>query len=325
MLSLRENMELVYDHKEPAYLPLMEDFDTAVLDAMDFVNERPNIPGVNKDWFGQSWTYEANTKAGNPTPGCCLVTDITRWKEQMLFPDLDKLDWEGRSRSQTAGWDRENRMSKITLGFGMWERLFSVMPFDEALIALVEEPDACYEFFQAVADHKIRLHEKVIQYYRPDVIVMHDDYGTSAGMFMAPETWRELLKPHLQRIVDHIQNHGVIYEHHNCGYFVPIMEDMIEMGIGATNPLHVSNDITYMKEKYGDKMVFLGGFDNQLIDSPVTSEEEVRANVRETMDILAPGGGFIPRYTGIGQNTPILMDEVRKYGKNFYGPRPKEN
>lgn len=322
MITLKENMKLVYDHKEPAYMPLMQDFDVAVLDDMDFVNERPNIPRVNKDWFGQKWTYEANTKAANPTPGCPLVTDITRWEEQMLFPDLDKLDWKGQSEVHTARWDREGRMSKITLGFGMWERLFSVMSFDEALMALVEEPEACYEFFGAVADHKIKLHEKVIQYYKPDVIVMHDDYGTSAGMFMAPETWRKLLRPHLQRIVDHIQGHGVIYEHHNCGYFAPITEDMIAMGIGATNPLHVSNDLRHMKECYGDRMVFLGGFNNQLVDSPVTSEEEVRASVRETLDILAPGGGFVPRYTGIGNNTQILFDEVQKYGRKFYGPRP---
>ena len=56
-----------------------------------------NIPGVAKDWFGQSWTYEPKIKAANPTPGIHLVPDITRWKEYMKFPDLSKLDWEGHA------------------------------------------------------------------------------------------------------------------------------------------------------------------------------------------------------------------------------------
>ena len=197
MLNLRENMELVYQREEPEYMPFMSDFDVASLDALDFVNERPVVPGVNKDWFGQSWTYEPKVKAANPTPGCPLVTDITLWKEQMTFPDIDALDWEGHAARDTASWDRKNKMSRITIGFGLWERMFSVMPFDDALCALMEEPEACYDFFSAVADHKIRLHDKILKYYKPDILVMHDDYGTSQGLFMSVKVWRELIKPHL--------------------------------------------------------------------------------------------------------------------------------
>ena len=183
-----------------------------------------------------------------------MLTDITRWKEVLTFPNLEKLDWEGHAAKDTAIWDRDNRFSRITIGFGLWERLFSIMPFEDALCALVEEPEACYDFFGAIADHKIRLHELAIKYYKPDVLVMHDDYGNNKNLFMSPESWRKLIKPHLKRVVDSVQSQGVIYEHHNCGYFRSILDDMLEIGISATNPVHVSNDLPSLKKEYGGRM-----------------------------------------------------------------------
>ena len=320
MLSKKENMRLVLQHKEPEYFPLISDFDTAMLESIDFINERPPDPGVNNDWFGQSWTYEPSAGAANPTPGMHLVTDITKWKEQLIFPDINKLDWEGRSKADTANWRRDIKLSRLRLGFGLWERMFSVMDFQEALCALLVEPECCYDFFGAVADYKISLHQKLLDYYKPDIIVMHDDYGTSQGLFMSPDVWRALIKPHLKRVVDHVQSQGCMYEHHNCGYFTPLMDDMVEMGIEIINPLHRSNGIKETKDNYGSKIVFVGGFEIQHLSTPSITEAEIRENVRGTMDILAPGGGFIPYYKG--RNDEIVNDEVEKYCVNFYSPRP---
>jgi len=174
MLTPRENLQLLFDGKKPQYMPIANlDFDSAF---PAFINERPNGPGVNKDWFGQSWTYEPGVKAANPTPNCPLVTDITKWRDQMPFPDLDALDWEGFSKEDTKNWNREEKMTKITIGFGIWERMFSVMKFEECLMALLEEPEACYDFFSAVADYKVDLDNSIIDYHTPDVFVIHYDF-----------------------------------------------------------------------------------------------------------------------------------------------------
>ena len=324
-VSLRDNMLMVLHHQEPAYMPMMSDFDAVSPAGMDFICEAPRIPGVNKDWFGQSWTYEEKIKAANPTPGCHLLDDITRWREVIHFPTFDKMDWDGHAAQDTANWDRKNKISRVTIGYGMWERLFCIMSFDEALCALVEEPDACYEFFGAIADHKIRLHEYVIRYYKPDLLVMHDDYGSGGGMFMSPDTWRKLLKPHLQRIIDHVRSHGVMYEHHCCGYLAPILPDLAEMGAVGFNSVHVSNKPAELKRKLGKQLTFVGGFDTQYMDRDSVTEEEIRAHVRETIDQLAPGGSWIPRFMlAHRERHKIVNDEILRYGgTHYYGPRPK--
>ncbi len=326
-LSYKENTLLAFQHKEPEFLPIGSDMDTCAPKGMDYVCENTCIPGTHNDWFGQSWTFEPNIGAPNPTPGIHLVPDITEWKERMVFPDLSKLNWEGYSARDTAKWDRDRRLSRIIVGFGLWERMFCVMDFRDALMALLEEPEACYDFFGAVADHKIRLHDYIIKYYKPDVMVMHDDYGSGAGLFMSPETWRELLKPHLQRVIDAVTSKGVMYEHHCCGYFAPLVGEIADMGCCATNTVHVSNKPAELKKEVGHKMCFIGGFDTQFMDKPTTTEAEIRESLRKTCDELAPGGSFI---VNAGLKTrdrnAIVVDEIKKISGNYYScARPEDS
>ncbi len=324
-LSYKENCLLALQHKEPEYLPLGSDMDTCAPRGMDFIRETISVNGVADDWFGQSWTFEPNIGGANPTPGMHLVEDITKWKDVMKFPDLDKLDWEGYAAKDTAKWDREHKLSRVMVGYGLWERMFCVMEFQEALCALMEEPEACYDFFSAVADHKVRLYDRLIKYYKPDILIMHDDYGSGSGMFMSPEVWRKLIKPNLQKVIDCITSQGVIYEHHCCGYFAPIVGEIADMGCSATNTMHISNHPKELKAEVGDKMCFIGGFDNQFMDKPSTTEEQIRASIRQTLDDLCPGGSFI---AAAGLKTrdrnAIVVDELVKYGNTKYScPRPE--
>lgn len=328
-LSFRENTLLAYQHKEPEFMPLASDRDNCFPSGEDFIREtscvrHPSRQVQGYDWFGQSWTYEPNIGGATPTPGKPLITDITEWRDYMKFPDLSKLDWEGYAARDTANWDRQNRLSCVTIGIGMWERMFSVMEFQDALCALMEEPEACYDFFGAVADHKIRLHQYIIKYYKPDILVMHDDYGSNSGMFMSPETWRELIKPHLQRIIDGVVGEGVIYEHHCCGYFAPILGEIADMGCSATDTMHISNHPAELKKEIGHKMCFVGGFASQFMDIESTTEEQIRESVRKTLDELSPGGSFVPEIVlKTKYKNNIVQDELIRYGSTKYTcPRP---
>lgn len=100
-------------------------------------------------------------------------------------------------------------------------------------------------------------------------------------------------KPHLKRVVDAAQSKGVIYEHHNCGCFAPINDNMIELGIGATNLVHPVNDIAWLEANYSDKMTNVGGFDAQKYCAPDATEEGILADMERVFEILAPGSCFV--------------------------------
>ena len=188
-------------------------------------------------------------------------------------------------------------------------------------MALVTEPEACYDFFGAVADHKIRLHDYVIKYYKPDILVMHDDYGHSNGMFMSPDTWRKLLKPHLKRIIEAVTSQGVLYEHHSCGYIEPILPDLVEIGVDAIDTLQACNrNLPELKKKYGDKITFCGGFDNMhVLDVPGVSADAVKKEYRRVIDSLAPGGSYvIYPIGGTFDFVGPFLEEHFAYGMHFY-------
>ena len=107
---------------------------------------------------------------------------------------------------------------------------------------------------------------------------------------MSPDTWRELIKPHLQRVIDNITSQGVLYEHHCCGYMAPLAQEIADMGASSWNMVHVVNDVCACKQKLGHKLAFVGSVcDGQLFDMDSTTEEQMRSHVREMSDKMLPG------------------------------------
>ncbi|MBQ1415335.1 MAG: veratrol--corrinoid protein metyltransferase, partial [Lachnospiraceae bacterium] len=100
------------------------------------------------------------------------------------------------------------------------------------------------------------------------------------------------------------------------------------MGVRAWDPAQPVNDLEGIKAKYGNDLVIIGGWDPtpHIVFDDVT-EEELRQSVRDTIDRLAPGGGYcwavgLMRSVGREENSDrknkIIFDEVYKYGSTFY-------
>ena len=277
-ITPRENMLRVYRHQIPDYLPLGSDNQTirTVEPGFKAVVYEGKAASENEEicWFGQNWKYEKMVRAFNPDARNYIVKDIVHWRDYVTIPDLDAIDWKARFDADNIKIDRQNKLILVKDTYGLWERAFSMNEITELLCALLIEPEACADFFSAVADHKIKLHNYYIDYYKPDVLCMHDDYGGGNSMFMSPEIWRALIKPSLQRVIDNVTSKGVMYEHHCCGLMAPIAEEIAEMGASSWQNVHVVNDPYACKQKFGDKIALVGGMcDGQFMDYDDTTED----------------------------------------------------
>ena len=68
------------------------------------------------------------------------------------------------------------------------------------------------------------------------------------------------------------------------------------MGVDILNPVQLSAkgmNAHMLKEKYGDKLVFWGGGVDTQDMLPNGTPEQVAAQVKERLDILAKGGGYV--------------------------------
>ena len=221
----------------------------------------------------------------------------------------------------TAGIDRQKYAVRGLMLSGLFERMNQLIGMEDALCAFYEEPEAIEDFFNAMADYKLRCIDAMIEYGNPDILIMHDDWGMNTNLFFSPDIWRKLIKPHEKRFADRMHARGVLYEHHSCGYITPLIPDLVEIGMDAIGPLNICNDLTWIKREYGRDITLLGGVDNQRIDRLDTPEDVIRAEARRVTDELAPGGSYLPTAIFTKQRTvDIFFDEIERYGWGFYTP-----
>lgn len=314
-MTKREQLLEVYKHKNTGYVPcFFTDFDFSKPAA---INERPEQGGL--DWFGVEWEFVPAVLAPMVKPGTQRLTDITKWREELVFPDLDAIDWEAAAAEETANWDRENKVSFMMLINGIFERTHALMGFEDALCAMYEEPEEYQALVDAITDYKVKVIEIIGTYFKPDVLCFHDDFGANDRMMMSVDLWREFFKEPLRRVIEATHAQGIIYEHHSCGYIEPIFEDLVELGIDAIDPLQITNPIRALKDKYQDRVTFVGGYNNQdVFDKPGVTEEEIRAEVVRTMEELAPGGSFVAfPLTVTFDFVPTFIDEHFKHAFRF--------
>jgi uroporphyrinogen decarboxylase len=328
----RENILRVYRHEEPLFVPSINDVDMSFFKV---VGEIATEVGVYRDAWGVQWILQE----GQPGPIQNesippVLEDVTQWREKITFPDLDKADWETAAQEETAKWDRTNKISNVIIPNGLWERYFSLCGFQQALCNILLEPEATFELIGAIADHRVGMLQKIAQYFKPDKIQLHDDYGMERNMFFSVDTWRELIKPHLKKIVDACHDCGMIYEHHSCGYIAPILDDLVEMGIDAWNPVQYANDPPALFKKYRGKLTLVGGFNDRLFVDVAASEEEKEASVREIVRLGAACGTFVPRPASgyeayldminkaIYENNKPIYDRMGLSGPGFEPPVP---
>lgn len=292
-MTERENALLVYHHKKPEWTPVyMEStFVTGF-----WSNNECGLRGekvsdtVAKDVFGVEW--ELSHGSPMPVNGKYILNDITDWRD-ISFPEPKSWDWKGMSEFELKDYDGTKLLTYFCEQ-GCFDRLTQLMGFENALVALLLEPEECSAFFARMADYKMEVIECVAKYYHPDVFCYTDDLAKADSLFMSPETYREIIKPHHTKIIQAIIDNGMIPEQHTCGKWDAIADDYVEMGIESVFPSQASNDLVGIQKKYGDRLVINGGFDSQ---GPAgredATEETLREEARRMARSYAVNGGYI--------------------------------
>lgn len=130
-----------------------------------------------------------------------------------------------------------------------------------------------------------------------DILGYGDDIGMQTGCLVSPELYRQILKPRQARFIRHLKDisGGKKILYHTCGAVAPLIEDLIEIGVDALNPVQTSAvgmDLRLLKDRFGDRIAFWGGIDTQRLLNRATPEE-VAAETKRTIRLLSEGGGYI--------------------------------
>jgi uroporphyrinogen decarboxylase len=155
-------------------------------------------------------------------------------------------------------------------------------------------------FAEALLDKQLEIHKGLWQNLLEevgndvDLACTGDDLGTQDRLLIPPQMYRDIIKPRQKELIDHIKRYtsAKIY-YHTCGNVMDILDDLIEIGVDVLDPVQPkAMDTKILAEKYGNRLIFFGGIDEQEV-LPFGTPEDIRNEVFLRFDTLGKNGGWI--------------------------------
>ena len=177
------------------------------------------------------------------------------------------------------------------------------------------------------------LMDRILEFYIPagkriagmgvDIIWTGDDVGMQTGMIMSPELFRKYIKERYRLLISEIKksNSSIKIAFHSDGYITPVIDDLIEVGVDILNPVQPKcMDPKEIKERFGDRLSFMGTIDEQQV-LPFGTIEDLKYEIDTRLKTVGYNGGLIIGPTHNIQNdtsmekVEFLFNYIKEKGK----------
>lgn len=130
-----------------------------------------------------------------------------------------------------------------------------------------------------------------------DAIWTGDDFGSQNSLLFSRAMFLDIYKHHYQRMIKRFKekNPEIIMIHHSCGAVRDLLDDIIEIGYDVFNPVQPGvpgHGPKELKDRFGNKIVFFGGIDQQDL-LPNGTDEELENDIIEKIEILGKDRGYM--------------------------------
>lgn len=250
--------------------------------------------------------------------------------------DVDNHDWPSLDwwdyASLPAMIDEINRKEPRAILFfagGAFETPWYIRGMEQFLVDLCENPEIAHAICSHVEEYFRQRALRVIDTVgdRITVIGTGGDIGTQRGMMVHPDIWREHIKPYSGKMISTFKKLGFATLYHSDGSIVPVIDDLIEVGLDILDPIQVG--AVGMKPEelfplFGDRLSFHGAIDEVELLPRATPHEVYNETIR-TIDILGPNNGYIvsPTHQVQGDTSPenvvAIFEAARKYRRGRAG------
>ena len=196
---------------------------------------------------------------------------------------------------------------------------------DRIMLDMVEDPELARAMIAKIMEFRIPHVTRILEAVsgKADILQFADDYGTQKGLMISPYLWREFFRPGLKQLVDLAHQYGLKAFLHSCGSVRELIPELIELGIDILNPIQVGAagmDPRDLKAAFGEKLCFHGSVDTQQT-LPFGSRVDVAEEVKQRIEVLGAGGGFVlaPTHT-IEPEVPLgnivaMYEAAAEYGR----------
>ena len=311
-----------------------------------WVDVRPQGPASARDWVlhGPSGRAIGIQKAGS------LYFEQTHWPYMDGVPrDLSGLaeamadvSWAvpappGPAADLAAGARALRRSTERAIvalfGGNLLEWGQFLCRNDRFLLFLRRDPRGVHRLLDALVEIHLANLENFLAAVGPyvDIVLFGDDLGMQTGPQLSPAMYREFFWPRhrmLWRRAKRLANVKVML--HCCGGVRPLLEDLIEAGLDAINPVQVTcegMEAAGLKRDFGARLCLWGGGCDTRRVLPQAAPAEVRTHVLRQLELMSPGGGFVfQQVHNIMADVPpanvvAMFDAVAEFnGRGWHSP-----
>ena len=268
---------------------------TLRLKTMDYREER-----VLRDEWGCGWDTSQDLMF--------CESPLRSWDDlaNYPFPDPEAPGYLNYTEKLIASGFTETHVVTAYHFCALFERAYVLRGLENFMVDLLEEEDYVCALLEKITEFQVALAKRYVK-IGVNAGRTVDDYGGQVSMLISPALWRRLFKPRLARVVSVYRDAGLPMIHHSCGQILDIVPDLIEIGVNVLHPVQPkAMDMRKLADAYGEKITFFGGICNQEV-LPSWRPEEIRENVRETVEILGKRGRYvIAPSNGIGPDVPLV-------------------
>ncbi len=267
-----------------------------LLTSVGWANSYYQQPGDYTDEWGIGWKsaeYSTPYGAGHYTEIAGHPLEDDKAIDSYEAPDPNRPELY-----QDAAWTLETFKDEywivgVTVTT-IFETAWALRGYERLLSDLVTNPDLAGR----ILDIPYRYHltaAKKLAAMGVDMIWTGDDVGMQNRMLMSPKVWRRFFKPRMANFIAELKaiNPALKVAYHSDGNILPIIPDLIEIGLDVLNPIQpASMDPSELKRKFGEKLCFWGSVDEQHT-LPFGSPQDVAAEICTRLETIGRSGGLI--------------------------------
>jgi len=207
------------------------------------------------------------------------------------------------------------------LGLSGFTTMWCLRGFDKLMLDVAIDPAKVNTLAEIVFGFEEQLIAELPR-FNFDAVAFFDDWGTQTGMLISPEDWRELFKPRYAHQFNLVHDLGMHVYFHCCGHYLPIIQDLIEVGVDVLNVSQPNlYDIPELGQRFGGKVCFICPVSYQTT-SITGTREEIFEDVGLLVECLGDfnGGliGYVEEYHSIGlseENYQACIEAFMVLGK----------
>lgn len=191
--------------------------------------------------------------------------------------------------------------------------------FAHALMQYYDAPDAVRAAYRWETARQNALDAHYIRPGQDAVMFGQQDFASTQGPFISPAMFRDFSLPWIAERVRNVKERfGLPVFKHACGNNGLLLDMFVEAGYDVYQSVQrtAGMDIADIKARYDGRLIPWGGLDVETLVSGTTAD--VRAGVRDALDRLKPGGGFLfgtSHSVAVGtpyENFRAMADEVNR-------------